>query len=387
MKVLHVVTALGLGGAEKVVQAHCLNSRHQTQVATCYAGGGVADALIAEGVPVHALQSSGRHPRLDVILGLVRLLRREHFDVVHVHLLTGQLLGIPAARLARTPVVVSTEHSLMDDQMEGRPLSLGLRTLYRLLERGTDATIAVSTATAHRLARLGVPPRRTVVVAVPLDTSGLGPDAAAREQVRADLGIDPDEVVLGAIGRLAPVKRLDVLIEAAVPLLTSGGHLVLLGSGPLEDMLREQARLLGVASQVHFLGLRSDVPRVLASMDVFASPSRDETFGMAVVEAAITGLPVIYGSCPGMDVPMVSSPAWRELPPVASREEEVAALRRALEEAVSGPAPDPVAVRALDQHYNAHRLVSTVDDLYERLLGRRRRVMPRVRRPRTAPAQ
>nr|WP_284289710.1 glycosyltransferase [Angustibacter aerolatus] len=135
---------------------------------------------------------------------------------------------------------MSSEHSLMDDSMEGRPLTPALRGTYRVLERLASHTVAVSATTAQRLQRWGVDPQRVTVVDNGIDVDALRFDPAARAAVRAELGVDDDTLVVGAVGRLEPVKRMDQVLRAAALLLRDrGAVLVVAGSGSLAAPLAE----------------------------------------------------------------------------------------------------------------------------------------------------
>ncbi len=301
LAVVHVITTLTTGGAERQVESIVAHSRHRQHVIALYGGGAVADSLRASGHSVEVLDLV-KSRRLIALPLLARRLRQLRPDAVQVHLLSGQLWGLPASRLAGVPVVLSTEHSLMDDSIENRPLSPALRRLYLSLNRLATRTVAVSTLTAARLIRWGVPADRITVVDNGIDFDALAFDDVERARVRAELGIADGTEIVGAVGRLEPVKRFPQLLDAVAPTLERGRReLVLVGAGPLVKSLRAHAVELGVADCVHLTGPRSDVPSVLSAFDVLVSPSRDETFGMAVVEAIGAGLPVVYAQCPAID--------------------------------------------------------------------------------------
>jgi hypothetical protein len=207
LRVVHVITSLTTGGAERQVELIAGASRHDVRVISLYSGGVVEAALRARGIPVQILGMDGWR-KAAAIPRLARRLREHAPDVVHVHLLSAQLWGIPAARLARVPVIVSTEHSIMETTIEGRPKSEPLRRLYLALERMTTATIAVSDATVQRLHDWGVPGTGAMtVINPPIDFDSLRSDEEARLAVRAELGIPGAAEVVGSVGRLDVVKR------------------------------------------------------------------------------------------------------------------------------------------------------------------------------------
>jgi glycosyltransferase involved in cell wall biosynthesis len=368
--VVHVITSLGAGGAEKQVEFLVRDCPYDVEVVALYEGGIVGDLIAAGGTPVTVLGMVGWRKPL-AIARLARLLRDRRPDVVHVHLLAAQLWGIPAARLARCPVIVSTEHSLMADMTEGRPLTPQLRGLYRVLAALADRTVAVSEATAKRLHRLGVPADRITVIENGIDLDALRFTAEGRAAVRLELGLSPNTTVVGAVGRLAPVKRLDVLITALRELLGAGAvELVIAGAGPLEKDLRQQAVDQGSGAAVRLVGTRADLAPLLSAFDVFVSPSRDETFGMAVVEAAASGLPLVYGECPALDELAEPLPGTVRIPLDAG----VDAERSIIRSAVAAARPTETGREqpaALGVRFGTEALRAAVDSLYSELTADR----------------
>ncbi len=377
LRVVHVITTLTTGGAERQLELLARRSGSAITIVALYGGGPVADSLRAAGHHVIILGMAGPWKYL-AWFRLARLLRRLRPDVVHVHLLAAQLWGIPAAVLARVPVIVSSEHSLMDETIEGRPYSRWLQVLYRLLERMTTRTVAVSPATAARLRKWRIPVARIVVINNGIDFRAVEFSQGIRAEVRTELGAGPDTLVIGAVARLDPVKRLDALLSACAPRLRDGRHLlVIAGTGVAQADLRQLADHLQVSSSIRWLGARPDVPRLLNGFDVLISASRDETFGMAVVEALGNGLPVVYQQCPALDhlphrpaqaVPVAlhsSLPAdW------SADSDEVSALRLALDQACALTDERHEVPAELIDRYDAARAAQAVDRLHLHLTQR-----------------
>ena len=370
LEVVHVIATLTPGGAERQLELVAPRSRHHARVVALYGAGGLADALRAQGVEVTELRATGwRKPLTPLVLA--RRLRRAAPDVVHVHLLSGQLHGIVAARLARVPLIVSTEHSLMDTTIEGRPHRWWLRALYRGLERLTSHTIAVSEVTSRRLQRWGVRRERITVADLGVDLDAVAFDPAARAEVRAELGADDDTRVIGAVGRLEPVKRIDVTLRACAPLLRDGAMLVVAGAGPLLEPLRRLADELGVADRVRWLGSRERIGPLLSAMDALVSASADETFGMAIVEAVGSGLPVVYVACPALELLPEPVEHTVHVPSSGDEASDVDTIAAALASALGTPARRcrPVATSVRDA-YGAQAAADRVDDVYRRLRAR-----------------
>ena len=364
MRVLHVITGLAAGGAEQQVRLLVRHSTADAEVATLTNPGTVAAALRADGVPVHDVGMRGNRDPAGVPR-LVRLMRRGRFDLVHTHLFRAGVHGRVAARLARVPVVIATEHSLNARLIEGRPASAGVRALYLTTERLGHATIAVSAAVARRLSAWGVPPDRIMVVPNGIDAEALRYDPARRREVRRRLGVAPDAFVVGAVGRLVPTKRFDLLVWAlgGVP----GAVLMLVGGGPERAALEAQARDLGLATRVLFTDEYSDVAKALSAMDVLAAPSPEETFGLAVLEGLAAGLPVLYTACPALqELPAAAAPGARRLPSDATAFR--AALAAEMARGSRRLLPPPAVA-----NYDAARVAGRIDEIYSsmrRKLGR-----------------
>ncbi|MFI7617454.1 glycosyltransferase [Nonomuraea terrae] len=358
MKVLHVITGLAAGGAEQQLRSLLPHLRASCEVAVLTGHGALAQAIERAGVPVHHVGMRGNRD-VRAVGRLARLMRGRRYDVVHTHLYRACVYGRLAARLANVPAIVATEHSIGHRHIEGRRLTRPVRALYLASERLGHRTVAVSPSVVERLAAWGVPRRRMVVIPNGLDGAAYRFDAGLRRSARERLGLAEDAFVVGGVGRLEPVKRFDRLV-AAMPSL-GRATLLLVGSGTCEARLRDQARALGVDRRVVFAGESLDVRALLSAMDVLVAPSAEETFGLAVVEALASGLPVLYDSCPAVDdLPPGSAPGARRVPPHL-----LAAELSAL--AASPPArlAPPDAVR----FYDVRRQAEQLESLYLRLLG------------------
>ncbi|MFI1105021.1 glycosyltransferase [Streptomyces melanogenes] len=348
MRVLHVITGLGVGGAEQQLRLLLGKLPATCEVVTLTNPGAVAEGLAADGVEVKHLGMATNRD-LSALPRLTRLIRQGRYDLVHTHLYRACLYGRAAARLAGVRAVVATEHSLGAATIEGRPLGAGVRALYLASERLGTSTVAVSATIARRLREWGVPARRIHVVPNGIDAARFRFDPLLRSRARALLALPDDAFVIGGVGRLVAGKRFDTLVRALPHL--PGARLLLVGGGEQEAALRALAARLGVAGRVCFAGECAyegaggglDLPALLAAMDVLASPSADEAFGLAVVEGLAAGLPVVYTTCPAVDdlAPGQAPGAVR-----ADAAGFPAALR-AVREAAGGRLPVPPAV----EHY------------------------------------
>ncbi|SFQ30383.1 Glycosyltransferase involved in cell wall bisynthesis [Amycolatopsis arida] len=358
MRVLHVITGLAAGGAETQLRHLLRHSAADAEVIALTNPGAVADALRADGVPVSCVDMRGNRD-LTALPRLVGRIRAGRFDVVHTHLYRAMLFGRLAARLAGVRHVVATEHSLAATTIEGRPRDrAGVRALYLAAERLGRLTVAVSERVAGAMVEWGVPAERIRVVPNGIDLDAFAFDGAARAEARARLGLAPEAFVVGAVGRLVPTKRFDVLVRAlpAMP----GAVLLIAGEGPLRTTLAELAARLGVRERVLLAGEVDDMRGMLSAVDVLGSPSTEETFGLAILEALAAGLPTAYACCPALDgLPAGAAPRARRADPTP---EAFAAALTALR---GDPAREvPPAAR----HYDIARAAAAIDALHSELV-------------------
>lgn len=389
MKALHVITGLGVGGAEQQLRLLLRHLPVDCDVVTLTNPGAVADGLRADGVRVTHLGMRGNRD-LGALPRLTRMMRGEKYDLVHTHLYRACVYGRIAARLAGVRATVATEHSLGQAEIEGRPLTRGTRALYLATERLGSATVAVSATVAGRLLDWGVPPARIHVVPNGIDARRFRFDQHVRLATRAQLGLPTDAFVVGGVGRLVPGKRFDLLVRAvaAVP----GARLLLAGDGPEREALRTLAARMGAGDRIRLLGEcdatggggragsgaerangvpaaggtdRPGIPALLSAMDLFVSASREEAFGLAVIEALAAGLPVLHSVCPAIDdLPHGHAPGARRIGHSDGPDELTAALRRQITGGTRRHLPPPAV-----GHYDIARSSRRLMDVYAHALA------------------
>ncbi|MFH8577762.1 glycosyltransferase [Streptomyces zaomyceticus] len=366
MRVLHVITGLGIGGAEQQLRLLLRHLPVRSGVVTLTNPGAVAAGIEADGTPVTHLGMAGNRD-IGALPRLARIVRQGRYDLVHTHLYRACVYGRTAARLAGVRRVIATEHSLGETQIEGRPLSAGTRALYLASERLGTSTVAVSPSVARRLADWGVPPDRIQVVPNGIETDRFAYDARARRRARRILGLPEDAYVVGGVGRLTPGKKFDRLVRAVASVPEA--RLLLVGEGEQREELLRVARESGAADRVLLAGACEDpptgaspgpsLPELLAAMDAFVSTSPDETFGLAVVEALAAGLPVLYVACPAIDdLTPEAAPGARR---IGESVPELISALRGIQDARLARLPLPAAARRYDIAHSARQLMSLYD--------------------------
>jgi glycosyltransferase involved in cell wall biosynthesis len=362
-KVLYLITELNVGGAERALArllAGIDRERFLPLVACLYgAHSPVADSIRALGIEVVDLGMAAKW-RLDALLRLYRLLRSERPTILHTRLFHANLAGRLLGRLAGVPVVICGERT-MGMESSGRYL------LNRLTLALADRVVCVSErVAAFYRERIGLLPEKTVVIPNGVEL----PDPAqflGQCEARCMLGLPRDGIWIASVARLAPVKRLDLLLSAVAVL--EDVSLVLVGDGSEEERLRELAGRLGLMGRVRFAGYQQDVWPWLAACDVLVLSSDWEGMPNAVLEAMGAGLPVVATAVGGTPEVVVEGETGLLVPPG-----DVSALAAALERLIRDPELCQAMGMAGRQRaracFSAQTMVERTQTLYAELLSR-----------------
>ncbi len=296
-RVLHVIKGLGLGGAERLlVDMLAGGDRESFEYEAAYVltrHDDLAPAMRDSMTPVHDLGARGDWD-VGWLLSLRRLIVDRRYDIVHFHLPYTAALGRLALRTiprGARPRVVYTEHSMWYE------VTLPVRALNRAGIASDDALVVVSQASRQALPRALRDRARVVVHGIDLsDSPKLVHDRnRIALEVREELDVPPEDVLVLTVANLRIEKGYDVLLEA-VDILSSRGvaaRFISVGHGQLDEDLRARHRELGLGDRFKFLGLRTDVLRLMAGSDVFALPSHFEGLPVTLMEATSVGLPIV----------------------------------------------------------------------------------------------
>lgn len=289
--VCHLVLSLEPGGLENGV-VNVVNGLDRGEFRSsvcCLQRSGEFAARLRPDVPVSVM---GLQPGNDPVLPLrlAKLLRRTGVDIVHTRNAEPFFYGYLAARLARIPVVVHSEHGRTFPEQPLRAM------IQRLMLRGVDAAFAVSAQLRADLVRqLGIDGSRMEVLYNGVDTGSFRPSDALLRQPRAAGG----RLRIGTVGRLVAVKNYALLLKAFARLPPGECQLVLAGEGPERAALEKLADDLGIRDRTEFAGHRDDVPDLLRTLDVFVLPSFSEGMSNTLLEAMATGVAVVASDVGG----------------------------------------------------------------------------------------
>ncbi|WP_342629154.1 glycosyltransferase family 4 protein [Nguyenibacter vanlangensis] len=248
---------------------------------------------------------------------LIGLIRRERPDIVHAHMPISGLLARLAARLCGVPCIAYTCHGFLFNQ----PGPVARRGLALVLEwlagRITHRYFTVSRQEAEDARRLHIHPAAEAV-GNGRDPARFRPDPEARARIRADLGVPEDAVVIIAVSRLVRHKGYPELLEAMeqVPgaMLWVVGERLASDHGAALDAAFARARQV-LGDRLLCVGYRGDVPALLAAADIFTLPSHFEGLPMSVIEAMLSGLPVVATDIRGPREQVVNGRTGLLVPP------------------------------------------------------------------------
>jgi glycosyltransferase involved in cell wall biosynthesis len=300
--VLHIITDLDVGGAEQMLVSLLPALAEQGFAATVLSlmrGGALADTLRRDGIEVHELGMQPGHPNPGAVLRLARLIRRLQPDLVQTWMYHADLLGGLAARMgARVPIVWGLHNSDLDPRRTKLSTRWVVRACAALSHVLPSRIVSCSDAGAALHARQGYEAGRLVSIPNGFDTEALQPSPAYRREVRAELGLDPDAVLVGQVARFDPQKDHHNFVRAAGLLAREHAdvHFVLVGKGcePGNAELAAWIADTGVAARFHLLGLRRDARRLLAAFDVATlSSAYGEAFPLVLGEAMACEVPCV----------------------------------------------------------------------------------------------
>jgi glycosyltransferase involved in cell wall biosynthesis len=268
-----------------------------------------------------------------------------------------------AARIAGVPKVAYSCHGFLFNHRASSPPNrlLSFVMEWWLAARVTDVFLTVSEAEARDARRLHIC-RGAVAIGNGRDPAVFHPDPIERERIRAEFGVPSDRVVIAAVSRLVWHKGYPELAAAmhAVP----EAELWVVGERLVSDRGADMLALLrsaGLGARLRLLGYREDVPALLAAADIFTLPSRFEGLPMSVIEAMLTGLPVVATNVRGPAEQVVDGVTGLQVRPG-----DAMALGEALGKLVRDPAlrvrmGEAGRQRALDRYDEAKVLARTLD--------------------------
>lgn len=297
INVLHLLLSLETGGMERFVYEHCLEmDKDKFNVSVCCIDrlGGFYQSLIGNGIRVDLLQKNQGHFDWLFPFKLRNYLKKNNIHVLHIH--SGAFfLGSVAGFLARTPGILYTEHGrhLIEPKI--------IFVLDKISSMLADRIVTVSPVLEkHLIERIKLPANKISTIINGVNTKCFAPREKSKVLL-AELGVDDNFKIIGAVGRLAHIKDHATLIKSYKKVLEKipEARLILVGEGPCETDLKELSKELGVYESVVFAGNRSDIPDILNLFDVFVLSSLREGTSLSLLEAMASGVPSVVTNVGG----------------------------------------------------------------------------------------
>ena len=321
---------------------------------------------------------------LRAFVALVAAVFRQSPDVIHTHTAKAGALGRLAAllynatrRRRRRCFVVHTYHGNVFEGYFHPIVGGAIRFVERTLGLVTDRIVTVSLSQQRDIVeRFAIAAKgKTSIVPLGLDLDALLQLPAHHPHTfRAALGINPDDIVVGSIGRMVAIKDLPTLIRAFAVALQRNPklRLVIAGDGPMRPAIEALVEQLRIGTRVHHLGWTDDLPRLYATIDMCALSSLNEGTPVAVIEAMAAGKPTAATAVGGLPDLIEHGATGLLVPP-----RDVEALAAAIHCLAADPARrtqmGDAARKRAGALYSLGRLVTDVEELYATGLAAKRR--------------
>lgn len=299
---------------------------------------------------------------------LTEHLRQGQFDLVHTHSTKAGALGRMAARRAGVPRTLHTFHGFPFHDFQNPVLHRTYLAVERRLAGITDYFLAVGSEVAADAVRLRIAhPDRVRVISPAIDLERIQPVSPdTRREARRRLHLPQDAVVIGTVGRLAPQKAPEHMLEAFRRLDRPDLFFVWIGGGPLSQKMEKLVARSGMQGRFRLAGERRDVAELLPGLDVFAMSSLYEGLPCSIAEAMVAGVPVVATAVNAVPELVVPGRTGILVPPAAP-----AVLARAMGHLVNSPGERqrmvPPARERVGETFDSRQLGRELDETYRRV--------------------
>lgn len=300
MRIMHLITGLGIGGAEMMLFRFVAaeeSKRHDTSVVSLRGLDYIGEKILDLGVPVFALdmKPSGMDPM--AIARLRRHIQHVRPDIIQTWMYHADLVGGLMGKSLGIPVVWGIHNELLHPDEPSPTVGFVKHVCSRLSTTLPDAIVSCSESAARYHTDWGYDSSRMSIIPNGFDLTFLTPERGARESVRKELGIPRDADIIIHVARMNPVKNHRGVLESAALLheRRPDVHFLMAGFGvePDHEIFRPwlEGKILG--ENLHVLGPRTDIHRLQAAADIATLPSYSEAFPMAIGEAMALGTPCV----------------------------------------------------------------------------------------------
>jgi glycosyltransferase involved in cell wall biosynthesis len=365
IRVMHVVSSLQMGGVEKIVRnfaAHLDRKRYQVSACALDTDGVFGNEIKDMGLSVFVL---GRRTGIDLSLfrSLYRLFRSQRIDIVHTHNFAPLLYATIPGRLAGVKGLVHTEHARTCFPDTKRRM-----VAERWLTRMVDVITAVSPQAKNDMVEHEHIPADDIKVIWNGIETFLPEASRDGMELRRELGISKDALVVGVCCRLSAQKGIAYLLQAARDILSKNPNTVFLivGDGDLRQELREQTSELGIEKNVIFAGFRADIVEILKILDVYVLPSLFEGTPLGLLEAMLAGKLVVVTRV-GSNAEIVENGISGLVAEPKDSQSLANAINFMLQSKETRAEMEKAARERVLKYFTLDRMIGDYDDLYQHL--------------------
>jgi len=338
----------------------------------CYLSGGKNDeneihGVVADTILLGLNKSQVKWKRLGTLRAVARVIDDNNVDLLVCQYRRAISIGILAARLSRRkPQVVGVLHGIV-----GGKIGVARKLFNFLFYRLMACLVSVSSSQVDDILAMNwrLDKNKIRVIDNGIDFT---PYISAQRRDKAEVLGEQyrDTFVFGTVGRLREVKNHDRMIRAFARAGRDQPHwrLVIAGKGPRKEALEALVRNLGLESKVELLGFHDDIPTLLQAIDVYVMPSLREGFGLALLEAMASGLPVITSNCSGMKDIVANTPCGQLVDPTDTDDLATAFQRMATSSAAQLAEMGEAARQRALENFSAARMIRDYEELYREIL-------------------
>ena len=289
MKVMLLITGLGMGGAEKVA-CELADKLYESGQEVClvYFTGDIVRRPVHQNIKLYKIPLSSGISAFKSIYSLLKLVDQVQPDVIHAHMFHANIMARLVKLFRKSVRVICSSHS----NFEGGRLRMAT---YALTENLCDVHTNVSDNASRALMQAGaVKNKKIMTVYNGIDSNRYKYDPDLRASTRQQLKIADDAKIIMTIGRIDTPKDYPTLLKAfkIVAEKEKNAFLLIVGDGPKKQEMENLANVLGIENRLQFLGIRNDITALLNASDVFVSSSAWEGFGLAILEAMLCERPI-----------------------------------------------------------------------------------------------
>jgi len=371
-RILFLITTLFVGGgaeAQVVRLATELQARNWTVCVVCMVKPrGYVSFLEQHHIAVHSLDMKEGVPDPRAVFRLRSIIRDFRPDIVHCHMYHSNILGRITRLFCPMPLLICTAHNLKETSRRDGP-TWHKELLYRITDRLADQTTIICKAGFDRYLRVGAVPRnRLQVIPNGIDMDIFTRSEQRRRSARNALGIGSEFVWL-AVGRLVKQKDYPTLFRALAMMKRRDFIVLIAGSGPLEQELRQDCARLGLDGCVRFCGTREEILDLYNAADAFVMSSKFEGLPLALLEAAALELPAVATDVGGNSEVIVDNKTGY-LVPQAAPAQLADALKRLMDATPEYRKAMGLAARQrCRDHYEISAVMDQWLDLYDKSMS------------------